>query len=153
MVENRRVRNAMVVAHDGRTFRSKLELYCYKKLVELGVEFSYEEVKFDLISSLALNRVRAFHPIKSGKRKGEWQEIFKINKKSYTPDFIIPNYHGYYIVFECKGFENDDFSSKRKLFLSKLEDEFGNTELKPIYLEPHTQRQVNVCIDFIKTLE
>ena len=150
---NARVKNATVTEYDGRSFRSKLEVYCYKKLVELGVEFCYEEVKIDLISSLSFSRVRAFHPIKSGKRKGEWQEIFKINKKSYTPDFVIPDYKGYYIIIETKGFENDDFSSKRKLLLSKLEDEFGNIDLKPIYLEPHNQRQVNLCIEFIKNLE
>ena len=153
MIENRRVKNAQITEYDGKKFRSKLEVYCYKKLVELGVEFYYEEVKFDLISSLSLNKVRAFYPVKSGKHKGEWQEIFKINKKKYTPDFVIPNYLGYYILIETKGFENDDFGSKRKLLLSKLEDEFGNIDIKPIYLEPHNQKQVNICIEFIKNLE
>jgi hypothetical protein len=151
-MENKRVKNAQATEYDGKKFRSKLEVYCYKKLVELGVDFCYEEVKIDLISSLSLNRVRAFHPVKSGKRKGEWQEVFKINKKTYTPDFIIPNYLGYYMVIECKGFENDDFSSKRKLLLAHLEEEFDNIEVKPIYLEPHNQKQVNICIEFIKSL-
>ena len=152
-MENKRVKNAKVTEYDGKKFRSRLEVYCYKKLVELGVEFYYEEVKVDLISSLSLNRVRAFHPIKSGKRKGEWQEIFKINKKTYTPDFVIPNYLGYYIVIEAKGAENDDFPTKRKLFLSYLEEEFGNIDIKPIYLEPHNNRQMNLCVEFIKSLE
>ena len=151
-MENKRVKNAQITEYDGIKFRSKLEVYCYKKLVELGVDFSYEGVKFDLIPSLSLNRVLAFYPIKSGKRKGEWQEVFKINKKTYTPDFIIPNYLGYYIAIEAKGAENDDFPTKRKLFLSHLEEEFGNVDVKPIYLEPHNQRQVNICIDFIKSL-
>lgn len=150
---NARVKNAQVTEYDGKVFRSKLEVYCYKKLVELGVEFSYEGVKFDLIPSLSLNRVRAFHPFKSGKRKGEWKEVFKISKKTYTPDFIIPNYRGHYIAIEAKGCENDDFATKRKLFLSLLEEEFGNTDIKPIYLEPHNQRQINLCMDFIKSLE
>jgi len=153
MSENKKVKNARVTIYDGKRFRSKLEVYCYKKLIDLGVEFCYEEVKVDLISSLCFNKVRAFMPIKSGKRKGEWQEFFKINKKTYTPDFIIPNYKGYYIAIECKGAENDDFPTKRKLYLSHLEGEFSNIDLKPIYLEPHNQRQVNICIDFIKNLE
>lgn len=152
MSENKRVKNAQITEYNGIKFRSKLEVYCYKKLVELGVDFCYEEVKVDLISSLAFNRVRAFMPVESGKRRGEWQEIFKINKKSYTPDFIIPNYLGYYIVIECKGFSNTDYPTKRKLFLSYLEEEFGNIDIKPIYLEPHNQRQINLCIEFIKGL-
>lgn len=152
-MENKRVKNATRVFYDDKWFRSKLEVYCYKKLVELGVEFYYEEVKVDLISSLSFNRIRAFHPVKSGRRKGEWQEIFKINKKTYTPDFVIPNYLGYYIVIEAKGAENDDFPTKRKLFLSYLEEEFGNVDIKPIYLEPHNNNQVNICIEFIKNLE
>ena len=152
-MENKRVKNAKVTEYDGKKFRSRLEVYCYKKLVELGVEFYYEEVKVDLISSLSFNRVRAFHPVKSGKHKGEWQEIFKINKKTYTPDFVIPNYLGYYIVIEAKGAENDDFPTKRKLFLSYLEEEFGNIDIKPIYLEPHNNRQMNLCVEFIKSLE
>ena len=152
-MENKRVKNAQITEYDGKRFRSKLEVYCYKKLVELGVEFYYEEVKVDLISSLSFNRIRAFHPVKSGRRKGEWQEIFKINKKTYTPDFVIPNYLGYYIVIEAKGAENDDFPTKRKLFLSYLEEEFGNVDIKPIYLEPHNNNQVNICIEFIKNLE
>lgn len=152
-MKNKRVKNAQITEYDGKRFRSKLEVYCYKKLVELGVEFYYEEVKVDLISSLSFNRIRAFHPVKSGRRKGEWQEIFKINKKTYTPDFVIPNYLGYYIVIEAKGAENDDFPTKRKLFLSYLEEEFGNVDIKPIYLEPHNNNQVNICIEFIKNLE
>lgn len=152
MSENKRVKNAQITEYNGIKFRSKLEVYCYKKLVELGVDFCYEEVKVDLISSLAFNRVRAFMPVHSGKRKGEWQEFFKINKKTYTPDFVIPNYLGYYIVIECKGMENDDWNSKRKLFLSYLEDEFDNIQIKPIYLEPHSQKHINLCMEFIKEL-
>lgn len=151
MAGNARVRNAQVTEYDGKTFRSKLEVYCYKKLVELGIEFSYEGVRFDLIPSLSLNRVRAFHPIKSGRRKGEWQEVFKINKKTYTPDFIIPNYNGYYIILECKGMENDDWGSKRKLFLSYIENNLN--EIKPIFMEPHNHNQINICIDFIRSLQ
>ena len=151
-MENKRVKNAQITEYDGIKFRSKLEVYCYKKLVELGVDFSYEGVKFDLIPSLSLNRVRAFYPVKSGKKKGQWQEVFRVNKKTYTPDFMIPNYLWHYIAIEAKGAENDDFASKRKLFLSHLEEEFGNVDVKPIYLEPHNQRQVNICIDFIKSL-
>lgn len=153
MSENKKIKNARVIIYDGKKFRSKLEVYCYKKLVELGVEFYYEEIRVNLISSFGFNRIRAFMPINSGKHKGEWQEFFKINKKAYTPDFIIPNHNGYYVVIECKGFENDDFPTKRKLYLTHLEEEFGNVDLKPIYLEPHNQRQVNLCIEFIKNLE
>ncbi len=153
MLNNKKVKNATSIEIDGINFRSKLESYCYRKLKELGVEFSYEEVKVDLISSLNFNKIRAFHPVQSGKKKGEWQEIFKINKKTYTPDFIIPNHNGYYVVVEIKGFSNDDYPTKRKLFLSYLENEFDNTDVKPVFLEPHNIRQVDLCIEFIKNLE
>lgn len=149
---NRRVKNANPTEYNGIQFRSKIEVYCYKELEKMGVDFTYEKVKVDLISALAFNRVRAFYPVNSGKRKGEWQEVFKMNKKSYTPDFVI-NYRNYYIVIEVKGMMNDDFPTKRKLFLAYLEEEFGNIDIKPIYLEPHNNKQVNLCIEFIKNLE
>lgn len=152
MAENKRVKNAQATEYDGKRFRSKLEVYCYKKLVELGVEFQYEEVKVDLIPSFVLNKTRAFMPVESGKHKGEWQEIFKINKKSYNPDFIIPNYLGYYVSIECKGFSNTDYPTKRKLYLNYLENKFENNNLKPIFLEPHNQKDINICIDFIRNL-
>ena len=150
--DNRRVKNATRTEYNGIQFRSKLEVYCYKELEKLGVDFTYEQVKIELIPALILNRLRAFHPVKGGLKKGQWQEVFKIQRKGYTPDFIV-NYLGYYVLIEAKGFENDDFSSKRKLLLAKLESDALENGLKPIYLEPHNQKQINLCIEFIKNLE
>ena len=37
MGANKKVLNATVVEYDGLRFRSKLEVFCYKKLIEIGV--------------------------------------------------------------------------------------------------------------------
>jgi hypothetical protein len=50
-VINKKVRNATIVSYEGITFRSKMELYCYKKLKENNLTFTYEAVTFELIPS------------------------------------------------------------------------------------------------------
>ena len=151
-VENKKIKNAKGVDYNEIHFRSNLEVFCYKKLIELGIDFEYEKIKADLIPAFDLISTRAFYPIESGKNKGTWREVEKVNKKSYTPDFVM-NYLNYYIVIECKGFANDDYPTKRKLYLSHLESKFKGSDLHPIFLEPHSQKQINLCIDFIKNLE
>ena len=47
-VINKKVRNATIISYSGITFKSKLELYCYKKLTEFNIKFTYEERTFEL---------------------------------------------------------------------------------------------------------
>lgn len=146
---NKKVKNAKEIEFDGIQFRSRLELFTYKKLIENNFDFKYEGVKITIIPSYFLEKTRVFYPVESGKRKNEWQEVFKINQKTYTPDFLV-EHKNYKIFIECKGFGNDDWNSKRKLFLKYLEE--IDDEFTYVFMEPHNNRHVLECIEFINSL-
>ena len=44
---NKKIRNATPLTYDGITFRSKLEAFTYKKLLEVGIRPEYENEKFE----------------------------------------------------------------------------------------------------------
>ena len=148
MAENVKVKNAKKVEYDRVKFDSALEVFTYKQLKLLGVEFNYAGVVFEIIPALELRCVKALWPNATGLDKKTLKLRTKIQKKTYTPDFSLI-YNEHEIYFECKGFANDDAPTKKKLLLNLLEN-FGNSA---VYLEPHNQRQVLECIEFIKNLE
>ena len=47
--QNKKVRNATPLVYDGIQFRSKLEAYCYKKLIQNNIKADYEKNKYVLI--------------------------------------------------------------------------------------------------------
>lgn len=151
MAENVKVRNAKKVEYDGIRFDSALEVFTYKQLKLLNVEFNYAGVVFEIIPALTLNKTIALWPNASGIDKRTLKIRNKIQKKTYTPDFTHYWKGKYFIVWESKGWANDDFISKKKLIMKYLED---NLDYKhPVFLEPHNQRQVLECIEFVKNLE
>ena len=151
MSENVKVKNAKKVEYDGVKFDSALEVFTYKQLKLLGVEFNYAGVVFEIIPALVLSKTIALWPNASGVDKKTLRLRYKIQKKTYTPDFTHCWKDKYFIVWESKGWANDDFVSKKKLIMKYLED---NLEYEyPVFLEPHNQRQVLECIEFIKNLE
>lgn len=89
---NKKVRNATKTVIDGIEFKSKLEAYCYEQLSKNGIEAKYESQRFTLIHSFKFNEeaVRAM---------------------TYTPDFVGEDF-----IIECKGFANDAFPLRWKLF-------------------------------------
>ena len=151
MAENVKVKNAKKVEYDGVKFDSALEVFTYKQLKLLGVEFNYAGVVFEIIPALILNKTIALWPNASGVDKKTLRLRDKIQKKTYTPDFTHLWKDKYFICWEAKGGANDDFVSKKKLIMKYLED---NLEYEyPIFLEPYNQRQVLECIEFIKNLK
>ena len=150
MAENVKVKNAKKVEYDGIKFDSALEVFTYKQLKLLGVEFNYAGVVFEIIPALILNKTIALWPNASGIDKKTLRLRDKIQKKTYTPDFTHNWKDKYFIVWESKGWANDDFVSKKKLIMKYLED---NLEYEyPVFLEPHSQFQVRECIEFLKNL-
>lgn len=151
MAENVKVKNAKKVEYDGIKFDSALEVFTYKQLKLLGVEFNYAGVVFEIIPAIVLNKTIALWPNASGVDKKTLKLRTNIQKKTYTPDFTHFWKNKYFIIWESKGWANDDFVSKKKLIMKYLED---NLEYEhPIFLEPHNQLQVKQCIEFIKNLE
>jgi hypothetical protein len=138
---NRKVRGAQKTTFDGIEFKSKLEVFCYRKLKEYGIHFQYEQVKFTLFTGFKPTHLVGYFPDKSGNMA---IDTSKLRDTTYTPDFVGDTW-----VVETKGKSNELYPLKLKLFRALLEEE--KTPYK-VFMEPHNQKQVLQCIEIIKEL-
>lgn len=118
-----RVRNATPNEYDGIKFRSKLETYTYKKLKEANINADYEMHRYELLPAFSFNNK-------------------KYRAMTYLPDFVGKNF-----VIECKGFANEAWPLREKLFNYYLYLNNSNTKF---YLV-RNQKQVDELIDKLKT--
>ena len=139
--KNKKVRNAVSKVYKGIKFRSKLELFTYRKLEEAKIKSLYEKKKFVLMQGFHFGN-RCVEPHKS---KGYIDITTKIRDITYTPDFVDPN--GKWII-EVKGYANDVFPIKWKLFKHHLMDHGYDYVL----FLPKNQKQVLETIELIKEL-
>ena len=127
------------IDYDGNTFKSGLEVYCYKKLKEEGFDFSYEEHVFELIKGFVAGH-DSFEP---DNRIGE--ELVKHSNKmqsiKYTPDFVGNGW-----IIETKGRKNESFPIRWKLFRKYLTD---NQLSFSLYM-PKNRKQVDQTIQLLK---
>lgn len=122
MVINKRVKNATPLVYDSIKFRSKLEVYCYKRLRESNIKTEYESKKFILQQGFELDNE-------------------KIRPITYTPDFI-----GDTFIIECKGMQTDSFKIKWKMFKYWL---FTNKINYKLYM-PRNQKDVEKVIALLQ---
>lgn len=122
--QNKKIKNATPIEADGIKFRSKLELYTYKKLKEANIVTEYEQHKYELLPAFI------FH----GK---------KIRAMTYLPDFV-----GKGFIIECKGFANDAFPLRKKLFEFWLSVHEPETQ----YHVVRTQKEVDQLVETLKSL-
>ena len=113
MAENVKVKNAKKVEYDGVKFDSALEVFTYKQLKLLGVDFKYAVEVFEILPALLIEKSIVIHPNDSGADTKTLKQRFKIQKKTYKPDFTF-QWKDYFIILENKGFGNGDWISKRK---------------------------------------
>lgn len=118
---NKKVRNATPCDYEGIDFKSKLEVYCYKKLRDNNIKAEYEAHRYTLLKPFEFN--------------GE-----KVRAMTYTPDFV-----GEGFVIECKGQMNDAFPLRWKMFKHFL---YRNGINVVLYL-PRNQKQINTVIEDI----
>lgn len=119
-----KVRNATPTEYNGIKFRSKLEVYTYKKLREAEISADYEQHRFELLP--------AFVAL-SGK---------KYRAMTYLPDFVGKDF-----IIECKGFANDTWPLRKKLFEYAL----VRNNLQYNFYEVHTQKEVDALVLNLKT--
>lgn len=117
-----RVKNATPNEYDGIKFRSKLETYTYKKLKEAKISADYEQHRFQLLPA------------------------FQYRNKKYRPMTYLPDFVGKDFVIECKGFPNEAWPLREKLFNYFLYQ--NNSNLK--FYVVHTQKEVDALIDNLK---
>ena len=141
--ENRKIKNAQKLEVDGKSFRSKLEVYCYQRLKEENIEFEYEGTKFNLLPDFKYNA----ESFESYKKIGKWgfgEKSSSIKGVTYKPDFL--NLTDGWLI-ECKGYPNDAFPLRWKLFKYLLSTSGLTLDL---YL-PKNQGHVDLCIEKIKS--
>lgn len=148
-----KIRNAKSLElENGLKFRSKLELYTYNKLLEAHIkDFSYEKDKFVLMEAVEFpnESIEAFETSKKdiGKMKYFDDVDHKIRSITYLPDFTRIDHEkkeGW--VLEVKGYSNDAFPLKWKMFKSWLVKNNYNVTL----YKPNNQQNVLKCIELIK---
>lgn len=122
--QNKKIKNATPIEADGIKFRSKLELYTYKKLKEANIMTEYEQHRYELLPAFV------FH----GK---------KVRAMTYLPDFV-----GKGFIIECKGFSNDAFPLRKKLFEFWLSVHEPETQ----YHIVRTQKEVDQLVETLKSL-
>ena len=121
-VKKGRIKNATPTQYDGIKFRSKLEVYTYKKLKEAKICAEYEPTHFELIP------------------KFEYQGE-KVRAMTYLPDFVGKDF-----IIECKGLMGDSFPLRWKIFKYTLMKQNSNYKL---YLV-RNQKQVDELIEKLR---
>ena len=135
-----KVKNAKKSTYDGKEFKSNLELYCYKKLEECEILVEYEENTFTIFDALVYPQA-----CYEGTTKKLYNKGSKIRPITYTPDFVDPN--GKFII-ETKGYANESFPLRWKLFKKHLKD---NNHHYVLFM-PRNKKQVDEIVELIKQL-
>lgn len=139
-----KIKNATKLIVNGLKFKSKLEVFTYNKLLENGIiDFNYEGLKFTLLPNFEFNNLS----IELGKNKCFAPATEKIRSITYLPDFgnIKDDKTGW--IMECKGYPNDAFPLKWKMFKHHLLTNGYNVKL----YKPNNQKNVLLAIEDIKS--
>lgn len=144
---NHKVKNATPLEYNNIQFKSRLEVMIYKTLLQEGFNVQYEPTKYIIWEG--------FKPNVSFYNKDKKTRMLKLDNKrlidiTYTPDFVF-EYKDITIVIEAKGFENDTFPIKKKLFRKWLENQNSQGN-KYIFFEIFTKKQLMQAIDIIKNI-
>ena len=115
-MRNKKIKNALPKEYDGIKFKSKFEVEAYKKLKENGFLPIYEGEKAILFNG--------FHPDRPWYQDGEPVltpngKIKKLLDWNYSPDFKL-SINDFDVYIEIKGFPNDVYPYKRKMFLQQI---------------------------------
>lgn len=141
---NKKILGATSLVSDNITFKSKLEVTIYKELLRAGFNPKYEEQKFVIWEGIKPTKLFYNRDIKTKMLK---LDMGKMRDITYTPDFTF-KHKKYLIIIEAKGFENDTFPIKKKLFRGLLE----TMKTPVIYFEVYTKKQLVQAIKIIKSL-
>jgi len=144
--KNKKVRNATVLEYYGITFKSKLELHCYKSLKQANIKFQYEQVKYELVPSFKFKN----DSYELYKKKGEryfGPQRPNIRAITYTPDFV-GTHNGVLFIIETKGNPNDAFPLRWKLFKKYLHD----NKIDCVVYMPRNQKQVTEVVELVKNI-
>ena len=112
------VKKGLIV--DNITFKSELERDAYLCLKKCGLNPSYEPVTYTLIDGF--KPTVTYYEGEKNKPKSTILnlKLRKLTPIKYTPDFEF-DYNNKHVVIETKGWENDAFPMRFKLFRKLME--------------------------------
>lgn len=160
--KNKKIRNATSTKIKGITFKSQTEKTIYKTLIEQGITPEYEPQTFVLWEGFTPKT--PFYDQETNTQQDKRNELLQSERKlpkilvpktekvigiRYTPDFYF-KVGELDIWIEAKGFENDVFYIKKKLFRKFLDDRLEETGQKSIFFEIYTKRQLLQALEIIK---
>lgn len=143
--ENKKVINATPTEYNGIKFKSLIEVMVYKTLLQYGFEPQYEPITYIIWSGF---RPTIPFYTRNDKTKQQILNLRKLVDVTYTPDFYI-EYEGLKIIIEAKGFENDVWPYKFKMFRHLLEQQPDKD--KYLIFEIFTKKQLLEAIEIIKS--
>lgn len=143
-MENRRIKNTTPTQYANIEFKSKIEAMVYRTLVDNGFMPEYEQHTFVLWSG-----IKPTVPFYTKTKKELLSlDLRKLRDITYTPDFYF-EYNGLKVIMEAKGFENDTFPVKFKMFRQLLE----STGEQWMVFEIFSKKQLLEAIKVIKSYD
>ena len=146
-MDNKKIKNATKKEYDGIMFKSLVEVMIYKTLLQHGFKPIYEGHKYPIWKGFKPN-IPFYIPDKIGNLK---LNNVKIQDITYTPDFVFlgPD-NNTLIIFEIKGFQNDTYPLKEKMFRLFLEENFDSS--KVLFFKIKNKKQCLEAIEIINNI-
>lgn len=145
---NKKIKNATPKEFDNIKFKSTVEVMVYKTLLQQGFKPYYEASKYPIWRGFK-PQVPTYKPDKQGNLKLQETKVIDI---TYTPDFIFlaPD-NKTVIIMEVKGFQNDTYPIKEKMFRGYLEDLLSTSNQPTMFFQVKNKKQVLEAISIINT--
>jgi hypothetical protein len=143
---NRKIKNATVTVIDGIEFKSKLEAAVYSKFKDAGIILKYEPSKVVLQDSFTPS-FKYYTKESKSKKDLKDKSNSKIREITYTPDFTL-KVNNVHFAFEAKGFQNDAYPIKKKLFMKKLQD--WAMIYNYVFIEIFNHKNIEQAIEIVK---
>ena len=132
--------SAKKTVYKGIQFQSLLEKHMYKALDDAGIAVQYEEHTFTVFEAMLYPQA-----CYEGTKAKLLNKGSKIRPITYTPDFVDPD--GKWII-ETKGYANESFPLRWKLFKQHLRD----TKQNYVLFMPRNKAQVLEVLELVKQL-
>ena len=123
---------------DGITFKSDLEVYMYNCLKEAGIKSGYETHRYTLLPAFKYTEM-CLEKTKGGKIMKDSRTVRAI---TYTPDFVDVEEEW---IIETKGWENDSFPLRWKLFKQLMISRSN----PPLLFKPKTRKECDQVISIL----
>lgn len=143
---NKKIKNATSTEFNGIKFKSKSEVMVYKTLLQEGFKPNYEPSKYIIWEGFKPS-VLTYKPDKSGELVIQNKKLIDI---TYTPDFLfVAPDNKTLVILEVKGFCNDLYPVKEKMFRKFLEELSENYNQPVIFFQIKTKKQLLQAIKII----